>query len=156
VCTIQCPVSKLVSPRTRRSRNLLGCRDYNSPNCPMCTGLSGVATAHLANCLLRNLRRTCQPGQWTVGRTRLSGAPPDRSVCQVINGRLRQKGKQLSTVQCPVHPRTKSNQSVPNGVPTAPRSLGAIKRPPRHHGVEHKHTLSTLQLQDSATTLLIH
>jgi hypothetical protein len=66
------------------------------------------------------------------------------------------------TVQCPMctrqssAPRIEGNQGLPNGAPTAPRSLGDIKGPHRRHGVVYKHTLSTLQLQNSATTLLIH
>jgi hypothetical protein len=41
----------------------------------------------------------------------------------------------LFTVRCapdiPVHPRTVGNQSLPNGAPMAPRSLGDIKHTPR-------------------------
>jgi hypothetical protein len=39
----------------------------------------------------------------------------------------------LCSVRCapdsPIHPRTEGNQGLPNGAPTAPRSLGAIKGP---------------------------
>jgi hypothetical protein len=33
------------------------------------------------------------------------------------------------TVQCPMHLRTEDNHGLPNGAPTAPRSLRAIKGP---------------------------
>jgi hypothetical protein len=52
----------------------------------------------------------------------------------------------------PVHLRTEGNQSLPNGTPTAPRPLRAIKRAPWHMEQYTKHTLCTLQLRDSATT----
>jgi hypothetical protein len=43
---------------------------------------------------------------------------------------------------------------LPNEAPTAPRSLGAVKGPPKRMEMFPKHTLSTLQLQNSTTTFL--
>jgi hypothetical protein len=47
------------------------------------------------------------------------------------NGRLRKTRKAIAhcsmsgdAPDCPVRPRTEGNQSLPNGAPTAPRSLG--------------------------------
>jgi hypothetical protein len=91
----------------------------------------------------------CQPRAWpTVGRTivvdrvsRTHGheVAPNCPVCQVTNGwqpsaRLIKEGNWwLCSVWCApdslVHPRTEGNQGLPNGVPMAPRSLGAIKGP---------------------------
>jgi hypothetical protein len=55
----------------------------------------------------------------------------------------------LFTVQCtldsPVHPRTEGNQSLPNGAPMAPMSLGAIKGTPRRMDLHTKHPLNILQ-----------
>jgi hypothetical protein len=50
-------------------------------------------------------------------------------------------------------PADREGWELPNEALTAPRSLGAIKGPPRRHGAgEPKHTLSTLQPRDSVTT----
>jgi hypothetical protein len=68
-------------------------------------------------------------------------------------------GNKSATVQCPVCTGALADRSqpcLPNGAPTAPRSLGDIKGPSRCYGAVHKHTLSTLQLRDPTTTLLIH
>jgi hypothetical protein len=55
----------------------------------------------------------------------------------VGNGRLRQTRKGIAhyslsggAPNCPVRPRTEGNQSLPNGAPMAPMSLGAIKGTP--------------------------
>jgi hypothetical protein len=64
------------------------------------------------------------------------------------------------TIRCapdsPVHPPTEGNQSLPNGAPMAPRSLGAIKRSP--WCMEHytKHPLNILQRRDFTITPLFH
>jgi hypothetical protein len=66
----------------------------------------------------------------------------------------------LFTVRCapdsPVHRRTEGNQSLPNGGPTAPRSLGAIKGTPRCMKHYTKHLLNILQRRDFAITPLFH
>jgi hypothetical protein len=79
------------------------------------------------------------------------------------NGRLRQKRKEIvhcslsgGAPDCPVHPRTKGNQGLPNGAPTAPSSLGAIKGTPRRMEQYTKHPLNILQRQDFANTHLVH
>jgi hypothetical protein len=50
----------------------------------------------------------------------------------------------------------KSNQGLPNEDQTAPLSLGAIKGHFRRMDLLHKHTSSIIQVQDSATVLLLH
>jgi hypothetical protein len=88
-----------------------------------------------------------------------SGVPSDRRFHQLIQRSARLKREincALFSVRCAsdslVHPRTEGNQSLPNGAPTTPRSLGDIKGPLRRHGAEQKHTLSiiTLRLHDHA------
>jgi hypothetical protein len=54
---------------------------------------------------------------------------------------------------CPVHSRTEGNQSLPNGAPTAPRSLGAIKGTPRRMKHHTKHHLNILRHRDTVITL---
>jgi hypothetical protein len=51
----------------------------------------------------------------------------------------------LFTPDSPVHPRIEGNLGLPNGAPTAPRCLGAIKRTPRHMEHYTKHPLNVLQ-----------
>jgi hypothetical protein len=97
---------------------------------------------------------------WTNGReaslgslvcTGQSGVPSDRSFHRLIqrSARLKREINCASfSVRCAldssVHPRTEGNQSLPNGAPTTPRSLGDIKGPLRRRGAEQKHTLSII------------
>jgi hypothetical protein len=55
-----------------------------------------------------------------------------------------------------VHPWIEGNQSLPNGAPTALRSLEAIKGIPRHMKLHIKHPLNILQRRDFANTHLVH
>ena len=63
--------------------NELAAYDYNSPDCPVCTGLSGEPTVGRANGRLRDLRET-------RGRANGREGAPDCPVC---------------TGQCPVRQR---------------------------------------------------
>jgi hypothetical protein len=97
-----------------------------------------------------------------AGCTGLSGVPLDCSVCQATKGVWRsarswkEKKRWLFSVRCapdsPVHPRTQGNPELPNEEPSTPRLLGAIKGTLRSMEHVSKHTLSTIQLRDSATT----
>jgi hypothetical protein len=58
----------------------------------------------------------------------------------------------LCAFNSPVHPRIEGNQRLPNGTPMAPRPLGAIKGTPRRMEQYTKHSKSTLQLWNFATT----
>jgi hypothetical protein len=60
------------------------------------------------------------------------------------------------TVHCPVHPRIEGNQVLPNGAPTTPRSLGAIKGTLERMKLHTKHSLNILQCWDFANTHLVH
>jgi hypothetical protein len=53
----------------------------------------------------------------------------------------------------PVHPRTEGNQSLPNGSPTAPRSIGAIKGTTKCMEHYTKHPLNILRHRDTSITL---
>jgi hypothetical protein len=103
-------------------------------------GLSGVhrtvrlaSHAH-ANGRQRNQRVMRGPSQRSLGRTGLSGVPRGHGC----NGRFRQKRKEIThctlpgeASDCPVCPRIECNYCLPNGAPTAPSYLGAIKATPR-------------------------
>jgi hypothetical protein len=79
-----------------------------------------------------------------------TGKQPIRGFC----------ARALFTVRCApdssVHPRTEGIQSLPNGAPMAPRSLGAIKGTPWCMELHTKHPLNILQRRDSASTQLFH
>jgi hypothetical protein len=71
---------------------------YNSPDCPVCTRLSGEPTVGRTNGRLRDLRKT-------RGRANGREGAPDCPVRQRLlgaNGRLRQRRKEIRTRQCPV------------------------------------------------------
>jgi hypothetical protein len=46
---------------------------------------------------------------------------------------------------CPVRPRTEDNYGLPNGAPTAPCYLGAIKGTPRRMEQDTEHPLNILR-----------
>jgi hypothetical protein len=71
------------------------------------------------------------------------------------NGRLRQRRKKIvhcslsgGALDCRVRQWTEGNQSLPNGAPSAPRSLGAIKGISRCVELHTKHSLNILQHLD--------
>jgi hypothetical protein len=125
---------------------------YNSPDCPVCTGLSGEPTVGRANGRLRDPRET---------RVRANGreGAPDCPVCtRQCPVRQRHQGCQRSaspnkegnphrTVSggapdCPVRQATEGKISLPGMLSTAPSCLGAIKGTPRHMEKNTKHTQS--------------
>jgi hypothetical protein len=71
-CTGQCPVCQAGSGKLGALENKLTTYDYNSPDCPVCTGLTGEPTVGRANGRLRDLRDTW-PSQRSGGGTELSG-----------------------------------------------------------------------------------
>jgi hypothetical protein len=123
------------------------------------TGQSGVpATQRLA--------ATSASGQRSYGAPD-SPVPPHRNVWCPTEEETNQSGDSLSrlvhvlfTVRCApdssVHQRTEGNNGLPNGAPTAPSSLGAIKETPRHMEQYTKPPLNNLRRLDSAITQLVH
>jgi hypothetical protein len=101
-CTGQCPVRQAGSSELAALGNSSATYDYNSPDCPVCTGLSGEPTVGRANGRLRDL---CKTRGRANGR---EGAPdcPVRQWLSGANGRLRQIRKEIRTGQCPVVHRT--------------------------------------------------
>jgi hypothetical protein len=79
------------------------------------------------------------------------------------NGQLCQKRKEIAhyslfvgAPDCPVRPRTEGNNGLPNGAPTAPSCLGAIKGTPRRMEQNTKPPLNILRRRDFAFTRLVH
>jgi hypothetical protein len=97
-CTGQCPVRQAGSSELSALENSPTTYDYNSPECPVCTGLSGEPTIGRANGRPRDLRGT--RGQ-ANGRKGASDCP----VCtghvrcangsKAANGRLRRRRKEI-------------------------------------------------------------
>jgi hypothetical protein len=104
-CTGQCPVRQAGSGELAALGNELTAYGYNSPDCPVCTGLSGEPTVGRANGRLRDLRKT-------RGRANDRVGAPDCPVCTRqcpvrqrlpgANSRLRLRRKEIRTGQCPV------------------------------------------------------
>jgi hypothetical protein len=111
-CTGQCPVCQAGSGKLGALKNKLTAYDYNSPDCPVCIGLSGEPTVGRANGRSRDPRET-------RGRANGREGAPDCSVCTGqcsvctgqcsvrqrlpgANGQLRQIRKEIRTRQCPV------------------------------------------------------
>ena len=86
---------------------------YNSPDCPVCTGLSGEPTVGRANVRLRDPRET-------RGRANGREGAPD----------------------CPVRHATEGKNCLPGMLSTAPSCLGAIKGTPRRMEEHTKHSQS--------------
>ena len=108
-CTGQCPVRHAGSGGVAVLGNSSSAYGYNSPDCPVCTGLSGEPTVGRANGRPRDPRET-------RGRANGQKGAPDCPVCtgqcpmrqrlQGTNGRLRQIRKEIRTGQCLVVHRT--------------------------------------------------
>jgi hypothetical protein len=99
-CTGQCPVRQAGSGELAALGKELTTYDYKSPDCPVCTGLSGEPTVGRANGWPRDPRET-------RGRANGREGAPDCSVCtgqcpvrqriSGANGRLRQIRKEIRT-----------------------------------------------------------
>jgi hypothetical protein len=103
-CTGQCPVCQVGSGELAALGNKLTAYGYNSPDCPVCTGLSGEPTVGRAIRAGHVAKLTASRGHWTIR------CAPDSVRCangsKAANGRLRQLRKEIRTGQCPVVHRT--------------------------------------------------
>jgi hypothetical protein len=162
-CTGQCPVRQAGSGELTALGKNLTAYGYNSPDCPVCTGLSGEPTVGRANGRLRDLRET-------RGRANGREGAPDCPVCtgqcpvrQRLQGCQRsaspnKEGNPHRTVSggapdCPVRQATEGKNCLPGLLSTAPSCLGAIKGTPRRMEEKTKHSLSTL---DHSHSILAH
>jgi hypothetical protein len=153
-----------------------------SPNSPVCIGQCPVSQQHpsqrLAAKPARNKWAMHGQRQRSPGRTGLSGVPPDCLVCHrtvwcatglsgvqgdpSCNGQPPNKEgdrvlfMSICASDCPVHPRTEGNYCLPNGAPTTPSCLGAIKGTPSHMEENIKPPLNILRRLDFANTHPIH
>jgi hypothetical protein len=133
----------------------------NSPKAPWLkfTGLSGEPIAPATNGQQRDQRATRGPSQRSLGRTGLSGVlSGPHAQWSASPGKERNHTLFMSggAPDCPVCHPTEGKNSLPNGVPTAPSFLRAIKGTPRRMEHHTKHSLNILRHLDSANTHLDH
>jgi hypothetical protein len=146
-CTGQCPVRQAGSCELAALGKNLTAYDYNSPDCPVCTGLSDEPTVGRSNGRLRDLRKT-------RGRANSREGAPDSVRCangsQAPTVGFARKGKKSApdsvwcAPDCPVRQATEGKICLPGMLSTAPSCLGAIKGTPRRMEEYTKHSLSTL------------
>jgi hypothetical protein len=141
--------ARLAHPVNNHSQKKIGRHGYNSLDCLVYTGLSGVPAT-------RSAGTTCaHPIVTKLHQTVRCAMGPEAG-----NSRLRQTRKGIvhyslsgGAPDCPVDPQTEGNQSLPNGAPTTLRSLRAIKGMPRRMEHTTKHPLNILRHRDTASTL---
>jgi hypothetical protein len=114
---------------------------YNSPDCPVHTGLSGEANGRPGQRSAARSARDTWPSQRSEGGTGLSGVRRTCPVRQRLSDLQRsaapfkERNRAPDSVRCapdcPVHPTTEGKIGLPDLLSTAPSCLGAIKGTPR-------------------------
>jgi hypothetical protein len=135
--SVRCPGYQLAELDTLGK--VLRLTGYNSSDCPVCQPRAWPTVGRTIS--VRHVRRTnghevapnfsvrhrtVRCAKWPMARNRRLGwLRKGIGDCAVFGVHR--------TVRCapdsPVHPRTEGNEGLPNGVPMARRSLGAIKGP---------------------------
>jgi hypothetical protein len=136
--------------------------DYNSPDCPLCTGLSGEPTVGGQRSPARSAWDTW-PSQRLEGGTGLSGVYRTCPVRQRLSGGQRstslekERNRAPDSVRCapdcPVRHATEGKICLPGMLSTAPSCRGAIKGTPRRMEEDTNHPLSTI---DHSHIILAH
>jgi hypothetical protein len=107
--TGQCPVCQTGSGELAALGKKLTAYNYNSPDCPVCTGLSGEPMVGRANGRPRDPRGTHGRANGREGASDCpvyTGQCPVRQRLRGANGRLRHIRKEIRTGQCSVVHRT--------------------------------------------------
>jgi hypothetical protein len=99
-CTRQCPVRQAGSSEVAALGNSPATYGYNSPDCPVCTGLSGEPTVGRAICAGHVAEPTARRGHRTVRcAPDMSGAP---TALRLPTVGFAVEGKKSGTGHCPV------------------------------------------------------
>jgi hypothetical protein len=156
-CTGQCPVCQAGSSELAALGNSPATYGYNSPDCLVCTELSGEPTFGRANGRPRDLRGTRGRANGYKGapdcpvRQRLSG-------CQRSAAPVKERNRAPDSVRCapdcPVRRSTEGKISLPRMLSMAPSCLGAIKGTPRRMEENTEHTQSNPKHRDFDSTHL--
>jgi hypothetical protein len=129
---------------------------YNSPDCPVCTGLSGEPTVGRANGRPHDLRETRDRANGREGApdsVRCANGSQAPTVGYATEGKRSAPDSVRCAPDCPVRQATEGNDCLPGMHSTAPSCLGAIKGTPRRMEGHTKHSLSTL---DHSHSILAH
>jgi hypothetical protein len=137
-CIGQCPVRQAGSCELAALGISSAAYGYNSPDCLVCTGLSGEPTVGRANGRpgQRSAARSAQdtwPSQRSGGSTRLSGV--HRTVSGAPTAPRRQRSASPEKERNP-------HRTMSGGALDCPVRLGAIKGTPRRMEEYTKHSLS--------------
>jgi hypothetical protein len=164
-CTEQCLVRQAGLGELAVLGKWLTAYDYNSTDCPVCTGLSGEPTVGRANGRPRDPRETRGRANGRKGGTGLSGVHRTVSGAPTAPKRQRsaspnKEGNPHRTVSggapdCPVRQATEGKNCLPGMLSTALSCLGAIKGTPRRMEEYTKHSLSIPKRQDFNSAHLI-
>jgi hypothetical protein len=142
-----CPVRQAGSSELAALGNPPATYGYNSPDCPVYTGLSGEPTVGHAICAGHVAEPTARRRHRTVRCANSSLA---------ANGRLRQLWKEIGHRTCPVRQSTEGKISLPRLLSTAPSCLRAIKGTPRRIEENTKHSYNIPKHQDIDFAHLFH
>ena len=128
-CTGQCPVRQAGLGELAALGKELTAYGYNSPDCLVCTGLSGeptvgraICVGHVAEPTARRRHRTC-PVRQRLQVNQRSASP--------FKERNRAPDSVRCAPDCPVRHATEGKDCLPRLLSTAPSCLGAIKGTPR-------------------------
>jgi hypothetical protein len=103
----------------------------------------------------RNQRATCGHSQRSLGKIGLFDVPRGPRVQRLASPK-KERNRALfmsgGAPDCPVCQRTEGKNCLPNGTPTTPSCLGAIKGTPRRMEQNIKPPLNILRRLDSAST----
>jgi hypothetical protein len=133
-CTGQCPVRQAGSCELATLGISSAAYGYNSPDCPMRTGLSGEPTVGRANGWLRDLRKTRGRANGREGApdsVRCANGSQAPTVDYITEGKKSAPDSVRCAPDCPVRQATEGKICLLGMLSTAPSCLGAIKGTPR-------------------------
>jgi hypothetical protein len=145
-CTGQCPVRQAGICELAALGTSTAAYDYNSPDCPVCTGLSSEPTVGRANDRPRNPRATrgrANSQKWAPDCPMCTGQCPVRQrSASPKKERNPHRTVSVGAPDCPVRQATEGKNCLPGMLSTAPSCLGVIKGTPRRMEEYTKHSLS--------------
>jgi hypothetical protein len=145
-CTGQCPVRQAGSGELAALGNELTAYSYNSPYCPVCTGLSGEPTVGCAICASHVAKPTVGWGHRTVrcapDSVRCANGSQAPTIDYTSEGKKSAPDSVRCAPDCPVRQATEGKICLLGMLSTAPSCLGAIKGTPRRMEEHTKHPLS--------------
>jgi hypothetical protein len=134
-------------PRNPRATRGRANGQTGAPDCPVCTGLSGVhRTVSGVHRTVSGVHRTVSGAPTALDLQRSAVPKQERNPHRTVSG---------GAPDCPVRQATEGKNCLPGMLSTAPSCLGAIKGTPRRMEEDTKHSLSIPEHQDSNSAHLI-